>query len=76
MRVSNACNGTLPIQARNEKDFLAAQKVADKMCLVAKSYGIKMDLVADDEDSLWVQVGAVWDGKQRTELIDIYKESK
>lgn len=73
MRVSNVTNDNLVIQAKNAQDYASARAVAAKM---QENTDGAMVACSSDESEMWVQVTAVWGGKQAQDFKNEYKIAK
>ena len=72
MRITSATNDNIVITAKDASDFQKALSVAEKM-VEQNSW---MVLACEDPDELWVQVTALWRGKQAQDMRDAYNYAK
>lgn len=75
MKISQACNAMLTIQANTAKpgDYQAAVAIANKMVEINSDWLV---LCSECEYEQWIQVSACWDNKQAADLRYAYKEAK
>ena len=73
MRITTTNNAELVIQAKNEKDFNQAQKVADR--IVEDSQGVVV-IASGCDTELWIHLTASWDNYQAKDMREMYKDAK
>ena len=73
MNVSLCNNSELIIQARNLRDYENALRVAESIC--GGSGGV-FTIASVCEFERWVHVIGAWDNFQKSELMDLYSETK
>lgn len=72
MKITTCTNSDLTIQARDEKDYLATIRLAEKICEI-NSY---MVIVSSCDVERWVHICASWDNGQASDFKEAYKEAK
>jgi hypothetical protein len=72
MKITNVTNDNIVIQARNEKDFILAQAVAQKMA----DDNDWMVQCCVDEQCMWLQLTACWNHLQAEEFTYAYQAAK
>jgi hypothetical protein len=70
MRVTNITNDNMVIQAKNEQDYAKALEVAK---MIQENTDGEMVACSADDTELWVQVTAVWGGKQAQDFRNEYR---
>ena len=73
MKYTTTNNAELVIQAKDEKDYEQALKVA---AIMIEDSCIRVAIASVDEFELWVHVTASWDNFQAKELKQAYNDAK
>lgn len=73
MRVSNVTNDNLVIQAKSAQDYARAVMVAAR---IQENTDGNMAVCSSDDCEMWVQITAVWGGKQAQDFKNEYSLAK
>ena len=76
MKVTDNTNGLLTIQANMNKegDYNQAMKIAQKM--VELEYITGMEIIIEDSEEGYIQIGALWGKKQAADMLEAYTDAK